>query len=116
MANAFKFSEPGSNVTLRLREMATQVAISVTDEGPGIPARDQHKIFERFADLENSDRTLKGGTGLGLSICKAIVESLGGSIGFETQEGHGTSFYFILPRPEGLSRPNDSGNVLSKAS
>ena len=80
---------------------------SKTREGPGIPVNEQHMIFQRFADMTNSDRAAKGGTGLGLSICKAIIESLGGSIGFKSREGVGTEFFFTLPRnqPQAAPRP-----------
>ena len=98
LSNACKFSPPGGSVTIKLSEAADHVRVAVTDEGPGIPTADQHKVFERFADLSNSDRASKGGTGLGLSICKAIVEGMGGNVGFETREGRGSTFYFTLPR------------------
>jgi PAS domain S-box-containing protein len=97
LSNACKFSKPNGKIIVDVHQQENQLRVSVTDEGPGIPVSDQHKIFERFADLENSDRSAKGGTGLGLSICKAIVESLGGTIGFETEENVGTTFYFVLP-------------------
>ena len=98
LSNACKFSRPGGRIDIAVENGKDNVRVSVRDEGPGIAEQDQHKIFERFADLENSDRAGKGGTGLGLSICKAIVEGLGGSIGFETEEGVGTTFYFVLPK------------------
>ncbi len=98
LSNACKFSQPNSRIDIKVDDLGSDIRVAVRDEGPGIPAKDQHKIFERFADLENSDRTAKGGTGLGLSICKAIIEGLGGTIGFESQEGVGTTFFFILPK------------------
>lgn len=101
LSNACKFSRPGGIITISVRDDAEKVRISVRDQGMGIPQKDQHKIFQRFADLENSERAAKGGTGLGLNICKAIVESLGGKIGFETEEGVGTSFNFVLPKDSG---------------
>lgn len=97
MSNAAKFSKPGGNVDILVEKVPLGVQVSIIDEGLGIPEKDQHKIFQRFADMTNSDRALKGGTGLGLSICKAIVESLGGTIGFESREGQGTTFMFTLP-------------------
>ncbi|WP_236630574.1 sensor histidine kinase, partial [Sulfitobacter sp. HI0040] len=84
-------------IIVSLTQQQGRLRVSVKDHGQGIPARDKHKIFERFADMTNSDRASKGGTGLGLSICKAIVENMGGDIGFESQEGVGTTFYFCLP-------------------
>jgi PAS domain S-box-containing protein len=98
MSNAYKFSPSNGNIEIAIEETQENVRISVTDEGQGIPLDEQHKIFDRFADMTNSDRAAKGGTGLGLSICKAIVESLGGTIGFDTEEGVGTTFYFTLPK------------------
>ncbi|QFT59062.1 Sensor histidine kinase YycG [Sulfitobacter sp. THAF37] len=98
LSNACKFSRPGSTVRILVEDQGDSVRVAVKDQGEGIPIKDQHKIFERFADMENSNRSSKGGTGLGLSICKAIVEGLGGTIGFETTEGVGTTFYFVLPK------------------
>ncbi|MFX0543020.1 PAS domain-containing sensor histidine kinase [Roseovarius sp. S4756] len=98
LSNACKFSNENGRVFVNVQDNGDHVRVSVQDEGAGIPASDQHKIFQRFADMTNSDRAAKGGTGLGLSICKAIVDSLGGTIGFQTREGMGTEFYFTLPR------------------
>ena len=96
LSNAAKFSRPNGKVVVSLVQQQGQVRVAVKDHGQGIPARDKHKIFERFADMANSDRAAKGGTGLGLSICKAIIENMGGDIGFKSQEGVGTTFYFHL--------------------
>lgn len=97
LSNAHKFSAPGSRITIDVRCTDGEARIAVTDQGPGIPREEQSKIFQRFADLENSNRAAKGGTGLGLNICKALVDALGGTIGFDTREGVGTTFYFTLP-------------------
>ena len=70
----------------------------MTDSGRGISLQDHPKIFQRFADFENSDRANKGGTGLGLSICKLIIDGLGGTIDFDSNVGSGSSFYFTLLR------------------
>jgi signal transduction histidine kinase len=75
------------------------VRVSVTDRGPGIPAEFRDRIFQKFSQADTSNSRNKSGTGLGLSISKAIVERLGGSIGFDT--GEGTTFYFELPTCKG---------------
>ena len=97
MSNAAKFSKPGGTVEISVEKTPENVCVSVRDEGMGIAPEDQHKIFQRFADMANSDRATKGGTGLGLSICKAIVEGLGGTIDFVSKEGRGPTFTFTLP-------------------
>ncbi|MCX7560207.1 PAS domain-containing sensor histidine kinase [Sulfitobacter sp. F26204] len=98
LSNAYKFSSPGSEITISVQNEDDYLRIAVKDQGTGIPVNEQHKIFDRFADMTNSDRMTKGGSGLGLNICKAIVESLGGKIGFDTEVGVGTTFYFNLPK------------------
>lgn len=98
LSNAAKFSPSGAIVTVSV-ELAGDdgVRISVADTGPGIPKEFQSKIFGRFAQADSSSTRAKTGTGLGLSITKSIVEAFGGQIGFESDEGNGSVFYFILP-------------------
>jgi signal transduction histidine kinase len=69
----------------------------VRDCGPGIPPSFQPHIFQKFAQAPAANSRYKGGTGLGLSIARAIVEQLGGEIGFESEPGAGTLFYVDLP-------------------
>jgi signal transduction histidine kinase len=73
------------------------VRVSVSDRGPGIPETFRARVFEKFAQAQPSASGRREGTGLGLSISKAIVERLGGRIGFESQVGRGTTFHFELP-------------------
>lgn len=116
LSNACKFSRPNSQIILRVEDMGDNVRVSVKDQGQGIPKADRHKIFERFADLGNSDRSAKGGTGLGLSICKAIIESLGGTVGFDSEEGVGTTFYFVLPKGHSASVTSLDVGMMREAS
>lgn len=69
----------------------------VKDTGIGIPADRQQAIFDRFVQADIEDKHARQGAGLGLSITKAYVEMLGGTIGVESNEGHGSIFYFTLP-------------------
>jgi PAS domain S-box-containing protein len=97
ISNAAKFSPPGGTVRIRIEREVPGVRITVSDNGPGIPADFCARIFQKFAQADASDSRAKGGTGLGLSIAKTITEKLGGRIGFDTVPGKGTSFYIILP-------------------
>lgn len=109
LSNAVKFSPGGSPVEVTVRRQKGNVRIAVTDHGPGIPDAFRSQIFEKFTQADGSDRRKTGGTGLGLSICKAIVDSLGGNIGFITEMGRGTTFHVDLPEvPE--ARAGGSGN------
>lgn len=116
LSNACKFSSPGRTIRIGVDDQGCSVRVWVRDTGQGIAAKDRHKIFERFADLENSERATKGGTGLGLSICKAIVEGLDGTIGFDTTVGVGTTFYFVLPKPDANSAAPEETLALRDAS
>ena len=95
LSNATKFSPPDRRVDVAIRRLKTAIRVQVTDYGPGIPEEFQTRIFQKFAQADASDTRLKGGTGLGLSISKAIIERLGGTIGFTTG-ADGTTFYFDL--------------------
>jgi signal transduction histidine kinase len=71
--------------------------VSVIDNGPGIPQSFRGEVFKKFAQADATDRRKQGGTGLGLSISKAIIDRLGGHIGFDSEPGIRTCFYFELP-------------------
>jgi PAS domain S-box-containing protein len=97
LSNAAKFSPAGRSVQVRVAAYGDNLRVSVKDEGPGIPDEFRSRIFQKFAQADASDGRAKQGTGLGLSICRAIVERMGGRIGFETGRGLGTTFYFDIP-------------------
>jgi signal transduction histidine kinase len=97
ISNAAKYSPEGGIVTIGADAGKSRVRLWVKDRGPGIPESFHGRIFQKFSQADSSDTRQKGGTGLGLSIAKAIVERHGGTIGFETAEGKGTTFYFDLP-------------------
>ena len=97
LSNAAKFSPEGGKVKIGVSRQKEGFRVSVTDQGPGIPDEFWERIFGKFAQADSSDTRQKGGTGLGLSITKAIVEHHGGTIGYETETGKGTTFYFDLP-------------------
>ena len=97
MSNAIKYSPTDGTVEIRIQLQDKYWRIGVRDHGRGIPQSFKTQIFQRFAQADSSDTREKGGTGLGLSISKAIVERHQGVIGYESEEGQGTEFYFTLP-------------------
>ena len=97
LSNAAKFSPQGGQVELSIERRKDNILVSVSDYGPGIPEDFQGRIFQKFAQADSSDTRKKSGTGLGLRIFKQLVERMGGEVGYETEEGVGTTFYFSLP-------------------
>jgi PAS domain S-box-containing protein len=99
LSNAIKFSPPGREVRVWAEEKdGVWVRVLVADRGAGIPEIYHQRIFERFAQVETSDKRDQGGTGLGLAICKAIVEHHGGRIGVNSIPSQGSVFWFDIPR------------------
>lgn len=97
LGNAIKFSPEGSTVQITCQENENMIEIRVVDSGPGIPEDYKKKIFERFQQVSRGDGKDKEGTGLGLAISRAIVEAHGGTIGVESEDGKGSSFWIRLP-------------------
>ena len=95
IGNAVKFVGPGGRVTVRARRRDDVVEIAVADTGPGIPADELPKIFDRFWHSRRTSSVR--GTGLGLTIARGIVEAHGGQLRVESTVGVGTTFAFTLP-------------------
>ncbi|MEJ2117026.1 MAG: ATP-binding protein, partial [Alphaproteobacteria bacterium] len=113
LSNAVKYSPKGGRVFVTAEGRANTVRISIRDEGSGIPEEFQKKIFSKFAQADSSDTRAHSGTGLGLAISKAIVEHHGGTIGFNTTENNGTTFYFDLPLTKAKTEDAPTAIVLS---
>jgi signal transduction histidine kinase len=74
-----------------------RIKVSVRDQGPGVSPEFQTRLFSLFSQGDASDSRSTGGTGLGLAISKALIEHMEGVIGFTSQQGSGTTFFFELP-------------------
>ncbi|MDI7275810.1 MAG: ATP-binding protein, partial [Anaerolineae bacterium] len=96
LSNASRHTERGG-VTVTARLQDRQVHVSVADTGSGIAPEQQDRVFEEFGRVGTPDGRSQEGTGLGLALSKRFVELHGGSMGFRSLPGEGSTFYFSLP-------------------
>jgi two-component Ni(II)/redox sensor kinase NrsS len=97
LSNALQHSPAGGTVRVSLERRGREIELLVRDNGPGIPAEQQARIFERFHRLDPARSRPQGGTGLGLAIAQAIARRHGGVISLESQPGEGSVFRVQLP-------------------
>jgi signal transduction histidine kinase len=97
LSNAFKFTERGGTVTLRIEGLDGVITIEVRDTGAGIPPQQLPHVFEKFYQASNQEAAAQIGTGLGLAIAKQIVVAHGGEVAVDSEVGVGTTFYITLP-------------------
>ncbi|WP_173021324.1 hybrid sensor histidine kinase/response regulator transcription factor [Lewinella sp. W8] len=95
VANGLRFSPPGSTLRLEVNEQPGTLVINVRDQGPGISAEDQRKIFDRYVQANDGQ---PGGTGIGLALVKELTQLMGGSIQLSSTPGSGSTFSVRLPR------------------
>ena len=96
ISNSIRYGNEGGTSVLKLEDLGHAVRISVIDDGIGIRADDQQRIFERFYRVDRSRSRDAGGSGLGLAIVKHIIESHGQSIQVQSNSGEGTTFSWEL--------------------
>ncbi len=98
LTNAIKYSPPHKTITVGGRYNNKNVTVFVRDEGAGIPADKLESVFERFYRIDDALTRTTQGTGLGLYLVKAIVNAHNGDISVKSTVGHGSTFYFTIPR------------------
>lgn len=95
LSNAIKYSPENTHIRFEIKMEPEKIIFEITDQGIGIPEKDQKHIFERYFRAENA--LLNQGTGIGLNIAKVHLENLGGNISFSSKENEGTKFIVQLP-------------------
>jgi CheY-like chemotaxis protein len=113
--NAAKYTPPGGRIALRAREEQQGLAITVDDDGVGIPTELLQRVFERFVQVGHHADSAGGGLGIGLSVVKSLVEMHGGRVAAEsTGPGGGSRFTIWLPRAQASGPGKGTGQFASE--
>ena len=111
LSNAIKYSPDGGKITVHARDVGDNIAVSISDEGIGVPAEQISRLFTRFHRVDSRDSRKQYGTGIGLHLVKHLVEAHKGEVSVESELGVGSTFTFVLPR--GLSRDDVAGQSVA---
>ncbi|HEY88690.1 MAG TPA: HAMP domain-containing protein [Thermoflexia bacterium] len=101
LSNALRYLSPGGKIVVRATAQPGEVLVSVSDDGPGIPAEDLPHLFERFWRGDRARSRATGGSGLGLTIARSLIAAHGGRLWAASTEGEGSTFTFTLPLDDG---------------
>jgi signal transduction histidine kinase/CheY-like chemotaxis protein len=107
MGNAVKFTHAGgvqARMTIQGQGAGRRLRFEIEDTGVGIPEAARPRLFERFQQADDSATRQFGGTGLGLAITRNLVRLMGGEVGFDSEEGRGSTFWFDIAAPEAAAR------------
>jgi len=103
--NALRYTPAGSPIEIGVQAIGDRMIISIADHGPGIPAADRERVFDKFYRVMETQTARTIGSGLGLAVSRGLVEAHGGRIWVENRKGGGAIFRFTLPleKTEGMS-------------
>ncbi|AGU83160.1 cell wall metabolism sensor histidine kinase VicK [Streptococcus anginosus] len=105
--NAIKYSPDGGKITVSMKTTETQMILSISDEGLGIPKKDLPKIFDRFYRVDKARSRAQGGSGLGLAIAKEIIKQHNGFIWAKSEYDKGSTFTIVLPYDKEAVKDDD---------
>ena len=114
--NALKYAPPDTRVTVHAIKTDDGILVTVEDEGPGIPAESQDRVFERFYQVDSSITRSVGGTGLGLYICRKMADTIGARLWLDRSGPDGSAFCLLVPRipPFDAVRPGERPASLAR--